>query len=137
MTSPPSALNIPSLVDQQIGEMDARTLVIGLSLLDPSPQCSKAVIPFLCLSIFPLCDSSSNLRTVIREDCLELRNGICAEEWSQAVEFLGDGILPVCEDLPDVMEECVGGCIPQTYIACSKEPGEVWVLCPDLVKAGD
>ena len=35
---------------------------------------------------------------------------MCAREWSQAVTFLGDGVLPVCEDryLPDIIEDCTG-----------------------------
>ena len=107
-TSPPPALNIPSLIDQEAGERDATNLVNGLSLLSPSPQCREAILPFLCLSIFTLCDSSNHLHTILREDCLELRDDICAEEWSQVVDFFGPGILPDCE-LPDIMDECTLG----------------------------
>jgi hypothetical protein len=102
------ALNIPSAVDQEMGERDALNLVNGLSFLNPSPQCREAIMPFLCLYTFTLCDSSNNLHTILREDCLELRDDICAEEWIQAVRFLGDGVLPICEDLVHVTEECIG-----------------------------
>ena len=108
VTSPPPALNIPSLVDQQTGERDAMNLVNGLSFLSPSQQCREAIVPFLCLSIFTLCDSSNRLHTILREDCLALRDDICADEWSQAVAFLGTEVLPVCEDLPDITDECIG-----------------------------
>ena len=107
-TSPPPAPNIPSLIDQQAGERDAMNLVNGLSLLSPSPQCREAIIPFLCLSTFTLCDSSNHLHTILREDCLKLRDDICAEEWRQAVAILGPGVLPVCEDLRDANDECIG-----------------------------
>ena len=108
-TSPPPALNIPSAIDQRAGERDATNLVNGLiSLLNPSPQCREAIMPFLCLSIFTLCDSSNHLHTILREDCLELRDDICAEEWRQAVAILGPGVLPICEDLPDSEDQCVG-----------------------------
>ena len=80
----------------------------GLSFLSPSLECREAILPFLCLSIFSLCDSNNNLHTILKEDCLELRNDICAEEWSEAVGFLGEGVLPVCEDLPDDTDECTG-----------------------------
>ena len=113
--SPPPALNIPSLVDQEAGERDAMNLVNGLSFLNPSPQCREAIIPFLCLYIFTLCDSSNNLHTTLREDCLELRDNICAEEWSQAVGFLGPGVLPLCEDLPDITDECIGKFLIKHY----------------------
>ena len=109
-TSPPPALNIPSLIDQRAGERGATNLVNGLSLLSPSQQCREAIMPFLCLSIFTLCDSSNHLHTILREDCLELRDDICTEEWRQAVAILGPGILPVCEDLPDTAENCIGRC---------------------------
>ena len=108
MSTTTPALNIPSLVDQEAGERDAMNLVNGLSFLNPSPQCREAIIPFLCLYIFTLCDSSNNLHTTSREDCLELRDNICAEEWSQAVGFLGPGVLPLCDDLPDITDECIG-----------------------------
>ena len=107
-TSPPPALNIPSLIDQEAGESDAMNLVNGLSLLSPSPQCREAIMPFLCLSIFTLCDSSNHLHTILREDCLELRDNICAEEWRQAVTLLGARVLPVCENLSDSADECIG-----------------------------
>ena len=83
-------------------------LVRGLSFLSPSPQCREGIMPFLCLYIFTLCDSSNNLHTTSRDDCLELRDNICAEEWSQAVGFLGPGVLPLCGDLPDITDECIG-----------------------------
>jgi hypothetical protein len=108
VTTPPPALDIPSTVDQETGERNALNLVNGLPLLNPSPQCREAIIPFLCLYTFTLCDSSNNLHTILREDCLELRDDICAEEWIQAVGFLGNGVLPVCEDLPDGVDECSG-----------------------------
>ena len=103
-----SPLNIPSSIDQQTGESDAMSLVNGLSFLNPSQQCSEAIMPFLCLYTFNLCDSNNTLHTILRQDCLDIRDDICAREWSQGVTFLGDGVLPVCEDLPDVIENCTG-----------------------------
>ena len=103
-----SPLNIPSSIDQQTGETDAMSLVNGLSFLNPSQQCSEAIMPFLCLSIFSLCDSNNTLHTILRQDCLDIRDDVCDSVWSQAVSFLGDGVLPVCEDLPDVIVDCIG-----------------------------
>ena len=103
-----SALSIPLIIDQETGEMNAMTLVNGLSFLNPSPQCREAMLPFLCLSIFQLCDSSKRLHTTLQEDCLILRDNICADEWSQAVGILGAEVLPVCEDLPDITDDCIG-----------------------------
>ena len=103
-----SPLNIPSRIDQEAGERNARNLVDGLLLLGPSLQCREAILPFLCLSTFTLCDTSNNLHTILREDCLELRDNICAEEWSRAVAILGRGVLPDCEQLPNDTDRCIG-----------------------------
>ena len=103
-----STLNIPTIVDQETSEMDAQSLMSGLNFLQPTEECREAIVPFICLFTFKLCDSSSHLHTVLRADCLTLRDGICADEWRQAEGFLGDGVLPVCEDLPDNVAECVG-----------------------------
>ena len=108
VSSPPPPSNFPSGVDQVAGEANAVRLVNGLSLLNPTPQCSEAIIPFLCLSIFKLCDANGGVHNIISEDCHFLRDEVCAEEWSQAVGLLGDGILPVCEGLPDINDDCIG-----------------------------
>ena len=106
MISPP--LNIPSSIDQETGESDVVRLVNGLSILNPSQECKEAIIPFLCISIFNLCDSSNTLHTALREDCLYIRDDICLREWSMVVEFLADA-LPVCEELPgNITVECIG-----------------------------
>ena len=106
-TSPP-ALNIPSSIDQQTEESNTMRLVNSLPFLNPSRECIEDIVPFLCLYIFSLCDSNNTLHTILRQDCLDIRDDVCAREWSQAVAFLGDGVLPVCEDLPDVTEDCTG-----------------------------
>jgi hypothetical protein len=109
VVAPPLQVNIPSLTNQEEGERNARTLVNGLSFFSPSPECREAITPFLCLYIFTLCDSDNHLRTILREDCLELRENICADVWSLAVGVLPTGVLPVCENLLDITEECIGG----------------------------
>jgi hypothetical protein len=108
---PPPALNIPSAVNQIAGESDAVLLIEGLNFLTPSPECREAFTPFLCLSIFMLCDSNDRLHTILRDDCMMLRDDICATEWNRALAFLPPGVLPVCEDLSDIADECVGKCM--------------------------
>ena len=97
------------MINQEEGERNAQMLVDGLSLIS-SPECSEAVTPFLCLYIFTLCDSDNRLHTILRGDCLELRDTVCVDEWSQAVGILGTGVLPVCEELLEIEDECVGKC---------------------------
>ena len=109
VTSPPPALNIPSSIDQETSESVVMMLLNGLSFLNPSQQCKEAIIPFLCISIFNLCDSSNTLHAALREDCLYIRDDVCVSEWSTAVELLGADVLPVCEGLPNnITVECTG-----------------------------
>ena len=103
----PLPLSIPSSIDLEAGESNAKNLVTGLSFLNPSQQCQEAITPFLCIFIFNLCDSSNTLHTNQREDCLHIRDNVCVSEWRQARQFLGGGVLPVCEDLPDITEDCL------------------------------
>ena len=107
-TSPPPPLSIPSTIDQKQGESDAMQLLNGLLFLNPTPECLEAVNPFLCLHIFQLCDARGNLRTTLREECLRIRETACFSEWARALSILPPGTLPVCEDLPDSSDECIG-----------------------------
>ena len=108
VTSPSSALNLPSSIDQETGESDAVGLMNGLTFLSPSQQCVEAITPFLCLYIFNLCDSNYTLHTITRGDCINVRDDVCTSEWNQAIVIFGSEVLPVCEDLPDLTEVCIG-----------------------------
>ena len=90
-------------------EDNARLLLEGLQVLNPSQACVDNIEPFLCLHLFGLCDESGVLHSNSREDCLDLRERVCAREWLAAERVLGD-ILPVCEDMPDTIESnnCLG-----------------------------
>lgn len=105
MASPP--LNVPSQIDQQTNEITAMLLMDALSQFGPSDECRDTILPFLCLGLFPFCDFNSNLHFVVREDCIALRDNICVEVWRAAM-FLGPGIFPICEELADASNECIG-----------------------------
>ena len=109
-----SPLNIPSSIDEQAGESEAVGLLNGFSFLNPSQECTEVIVPFLCLYIFNLCDSSNTLHTILRQDCLSIRDDICAKEYDLVITFLGDGVLPVCEDLPDITVECIASMLLAT-----------------------
>ena len=102
------ALNIPVSVDQDEEESNSVQLFNGLSFINPSPECSEQVMPFLCLHIFGLCDVNGNHHTTLRDECINLRDNVCSSEWVTAMNFLPAETLPVCEDLPDVTDECIG-----------------------------
>ena len=123
VASPPSALNIPSSIDQEIGENIIMSLANGLSILHPSQQCREAIMSLLCISVFNLCDHNDTLLTIPREYCLHIRDNVCDQVWHKAVDFQFP--LPVCEDLPNatVTLECIGMYISYRIIA------ELQVLC--------
>lgn len=105
----PSPLIIPSAINQQDTENDASSLLTeGLPLLNPSQECMDIIRPLICLHLFGLCDTNNDLREPVMETCLDVRDNICTREWSVALMFLGPGVLPVCEELPDQRDECIG-----------------------------
>ena len=115
-TASSPALNIPTSISQDSSEEMAMLLVNGLTFFNPSEECLGAILPFLCLTLFPLCDPDNNVHTISREDCLSLRDEICVDIWRMAVQFLGPGVLPICENLPDISNECINSklhCCPQ------------------------
>ena len=93
---------------QSSKEEQASLFIQGLPFLAPGPECMKAVIPFLCFYVFPLCDSSSGLHQPSSEECREITEDICAREFQTAATFATDGQLPQCQLLPDTALKCNG-----------------------------
>lgn len=102
-------LNIPSHINLSVAEAQAMRLIEGLSLLMPTYECRVALSQFFCLSSFPLCDAENQEHTILREDCIELRDGVCMTYWEIGIMALGPAVLPVCEDLPSVDDEIYTG----------------------------
>ena len=86
------------------GESVAVELVLALdNFLSPSPECREAVVPFLCLFLFGLCDTSGLSLQPTSAQCLDIRDRLCVEEWRLAA-MLQD--LPDCESLPSEQVLC-------------------------------
>ena len=83
---------------QSSREEQASLIIQGLSLLTPGPECMKAAVPFLCFYIFPLCDSASGLHQPSSEECREITEDICAQEFQT---LLTDAQLPQCQLPPE------------------------------------
>ena len=101
---------LPSDINQQETEATANFLLLGLLMLSPSAECEAAIKPFMCLYLFGSCDSDNQPHQVTRADCERLRDDVCSEELVLAVDLLGEGVLPNCDDLQDLQqeEECQG-----------------------------
>ncbi len=103
-----SVVRVPIDTNQEEAEVTVQRLLQGLPLLSPSPECEAAIRPFLCLYLFGSCDSDNQLHQVTQADCEEMRDDVCAREWALGERFLGQGILPDCNTLPN--QEDDSGC---------------------------
>ena len=100
-------ISLPDGDNQDDIEIRARTLVrFGLPRVGTSPECQEAVVPFLCLFLYPLCDSEGTLYRPSSMDCVTISTGVCEREWMEAVNLLGPGVLPQCESLPSTSLMC-------------------------------
>ena len=99
---------------QEDVELQVNSLLNRFQLLNPSPECSEVVEPFLCLYYFGLCDSSGELYLPSTGECETLKTQTCAREFQIAISFLGNASLPQCSTLPSDREiDCSG-----EYIYC-------------------
>ena len=89
-------------------EQQAQQLLLGLQLLNPTPECREAVEPFLCLYVFGLCDSSGELYLPSSGECETLTTETCAREWTMAQFLLSSDQLPQCDTLPVTSVVCNG-----------------------------
>ena len=74
------------------------------------PECQPIAIPFLCHHYFPLMaaecqstavDNNQPLYTVTQEDCITIRDTICAASWQLADTLGYSDMLPDCQLLPN------------------------------------
>ena len=99
-----SAIYLPSDTNQEEAEVTANSLLLSLPLLSPSPECEAVIRPFLCLYLFGSCDSDNQPHRGTQSTCERLRDDVCAQEWALAEMFLGQGVLPHCDDLQQERE---------------------------------
>ena len=87
------------------GSTSAQILLFGLDRLGSSEQCREAVIPFMCLHLFGLCDTSGVFFQPTVQQCLDVRDELCSPEWELVASSL-DFDLPDCETLPTEQPSC-------------------------------
>lgn len=69
--------------------------------LNPSPECDSAFRSFFCLYILGECQGNTTGHGLVdRTSCIDVRDTKCVKEWNKMEAFLGQGELPICEDLP-------------------------------------
>ena len=105
-----SEVHISSAVNQKENEDFAQLMVDGIraGLIETTPECVDAFLPFMCLYLFPLCNGTSGEAYLpSQEECLVISNEVCPMEWKLASSLAGDKF-PVCATLPQDQNEDLG-----------------------------
>ena len=84
-------------------EDTASQLLPLLNLLRPSAACTEAVVPFLCVFLFGLCDSSGVSIQPTSVQCEQIRDVLCPDQWRQAALVVD---LPDCSIFPAEQASC-------------------------------
>ena len=79
-------------------------LISGLTTFGSSIECRNKALPFLCLQLFGLCGSAQILIQPTRNECEEIRDMLCPQEWNTIMQFGID--LPDCARLPPETPTC-------------------------------
>ena len=84
--------------DQSAVEEFFATIMFGLdNSVQPSKECRKRLVPFLCLLYFGLCKDGVEYGPN-EADCLDIRDNVCKSEWQEGNNLLiSHGLQP----LPD------------------------------------
>ena len=87
-------------------------IILGLdALVQPSKECRKRLVPFLCLYYFGLCKDGVEYGPN-GADCLDLRDNVCISEWQKGNNLL---ILHGLQPLPDCSIFSENGLVCSTY----------------------
>ena len=86
------------ITEEQISEFF--DLLQGFSGL-VSEECSAEVLPFICQYAFPPCDDDGSPLLITQEQCINIRDDVCATEWRIAMATDSGSLLPVCEAFDD------------------------------------
>ena len=60
-------------------------------------KCSATIMPLLCQYAYPPCDGNGSPLLLTQEQCVNIRDDVCASEWSFAMATELRSLLPVCE----------------------------------------
>ena len=65
-------------------------------------QCAEVVLPFLCQYLHPPCDGNGSVNLISREECSNIRDVVCANEWRLVMTTSSSSLLPICEHFSNV-----------------------------------
>ena len=103
-------INDPSAIEERF-----TTIMFGLdTLVQPSKECRKRLVPFLCLLYFGLCKDGVEYGPN-EADCSDIRDNVCKSEWQDGNNILiSRGLQP----LPDCSS------FSENRLVCNIDNGE-------------
>ena len=62
-----------------------------------SDECSSVLATFICQYAYPPCDGNGSPLLITQEQCVNIRDDVCANEWRIVMATEEGSLLPVCE----------------------------------------
>ena len=116
--------------EEQVSELFS--LLQGLSGL-VSEECSAVVMPFICQYAYPPCDGDGSPLLITQEQCINIRDNVCATEWMLAMTTELGAILPTCETIQSEGNfSSVGNMNTSEPLRCHYQFGEYCGFCLPL-----
>ena len=96
-----------------------------------SEECSAAMMSFICQYAYPPCDGNGSPLLITQEQCVNIRDDVCAIEWRIAINTTElEALLPTCET---VQSEANFGTINTSEpLRCHYQFGEYCGMCLPL-----
>ena len=66
-----------------------------------SEECSNVVHPFVCQYAYPPCDGNGSALLITKEQCVNVQNEVCDQEWRYVMNTEYGSMLPDCEEIGD------------------------------------
>ena len=119
-----------AISEEQVSEFF--DLLQGLSGL-VSEECSAAVMPFVCQYAYPPCDRNGSPLLITKEQCVNIRDDVCANEWRIAITTEFGALLPTCEAIKSENNFSSGVTVNTSEpLKCHYQFGEYCGLCLPL-----
>jgi len=99
-----------------------------------SEQCAEVVLPFLCHYIHPPCDGKGSVNLISQEQCSNIRDVVCGNEWRLVMATSSSSLLPVCEhfsNVDNITDDNTTQTTPQS-LQCHYQFNEYCGLCLPL-----
>ena len=94
-------LTLKKISENDIGQFMA-TLNQFMGTHFISKQCAEVVFSFLCQYIHPPCDGNGSVNLISQEQCRNIRDVVCDNEWRLVMATSSSSLLPVCEHFSNV-----------------------------------